>query len=137
MSQLFDEGIGMRKEKKNLDWLLKEATLSQVTEAMTIYSGRYKQLRETETRELHIGEAVIVGGVTGHEKGWKARWGTTKEKKEVWNCFQETLKEVVADHPNTSKTWCWGITAKRSAKKLGLKKVPDNKTISRNTKFPE
>ena len=127
----------MEKEKKTLDWLLKEATLSQVTEEMSIYSGQFKLLRETETRKLHIGDAVIVGGVTGHEKGWKTRWGTTKEKKEVWNCFQETLEEVVADHPNTSKTWCWGITAKRSGKKLGFKKVPSGKTIYRHTKFPE
>ncbi len=125
----------MQKEKKTLDWLLKEATISQITEELTIYSGQYKLLRETETRKLHIGDAVICGGLTGHEKAWG--WGTKKNKKEIWGCFQETLDEVFKESPTRPKTWIYSTTAKRSKKKLGLKKVPCNKTIYRNTKFPE
>lgn len=122
MSLLFNEGIGMQKEKKTLDWLLEEATLSQVTEELTIYSGQYKLLRETETRKLYIGDAVIVGGLTGHEKGWKTAWGTREPKETIWKCFQETLDEVFEDNPTRPKTWIYSTTAKRSKKKLGLKK---------------
>ena len=123
----------MQKEKKTLDWLLKEATISQITEELTIYSGQYKLLRETETRKLHIGGAVIGGGFRGHEK----TCGTKEEQEKRWGCFQEILDKVFKESPTRPKTWIYSTTAKRSKKKLGLKKVPCNKTIYRNTKFPE
>ena len=124
----------MKKQIKTVDYLLsEETTLSQVIHEVTINSGLYRSLRETETRRIHIGDALIINALKRHEKAH----GTREEKEERWRTFQETLEEVVKENPNKTKTWIRRITAKRSAKKLGLEKVPSEKAIYRHTKFPE
>jgi len=86
----------------------------------------------TPKESIQIGDAIIINAQKRHEKFH----GTRKEKETRWKCFQEILEEVVKENPNRPKTWIRRITAKRSAKKLGLDKVPSEKAIYRHTKFP-
>ena len=134
MSLLFEGGIELQKKTKTLDYLLaEETTLSQVIHEATIKSGINRSLRETEKHSIQIGDAIIINAQKRHEK----LHGTRKDKEERWGCFQETQDKVFEENPNRPKTWIRRITATRSAKKLGLDKVPCNKTIERHTKFPE
>jgi len=104
-----------------------------VIHEVTINSGVNRSLRETEKHSIQIGDAIIINAQKRHEK----LHGTRKEKEERWGCFQETLVEVFEENPNRPKTLIRRITAKRSAKKLGLDQVPSEKAIYRHTKFPD